>query len=68
MLTVQNEFFMDCMALSFRTATFDSAIFVAVLHHLASEESRLKALREVNRVLRSAGVLYLSVFNYDSKR
>ncbi len=68
MAPVQNEFHMDCLALCFRQDTFDAAIFVAVLHHLASQQSRLRALREVNRVLRSGGVLYLSVFNYESKR
>jgi ubiquinone/menaquinone biosynthesis C-methylase UbiE len=44
MAPVENEIFMDCLQLAFRDSSFDKIIFVAVLHHFASEMTRIKAL------------------------
>ena len=41
--------------LPFGDGLFDNCISVAVFHHLASEERRIKALREMYRVLKSGG-------------
>lgn len=45
MVPVENEIHMDCLKLGFRDSTFDRVLFVAVLHHFASEETRLMALK-----------------------
>lgn len=55
---------MDCLKISFRRAVFDQVFLVAVLHHFASKDNRLKALKEINRVLTNEGALYLSVLSY----
>jgi SAM-dependent methyltransferase len=41
--------------LPFSDGVFDNCISVAVFHHLASEERRIKALREMYRVLKIGG-------------
>jgi SAM-dependent methyltransferase len=41
--------------LPFSDELFDNSISVAVFHHLASEERRIKALREMYRVLKVGG-------------
>ena len=64
MTHVENEAFMDCLSLAFRDCVFDKIIFVAVLHHFASKDSRMKALSEILRVLRVGGMVCLSVLNY----
>jgi alkylated DNA repair protein alkB family protein 8 len=56
---------MDCKKLSFKSSTFDKIIFVAVLHHLASEETRMEALKECFRVLRKQGIMYLTVLSFE---
>lgn len=50
----------DCTALPFRNNAFDLVLCIAVLHHLSNP---LIALMEVNRVLKSGGVLIASVWN-----
>jgi predicted SAM-dependent methyltransferase len=55
---------MDCKRLAFRDGIFDNILLVAVLHHLASEETRISALKECWRTLRLGGTLYLSVLSY----
>lgn len=41
----------DCLQLPLRSNCIDLCISIAVLHHLATNERRLKALTEINRVL-----------------
>jgi ubiquinone/menaquinone biosynthesis C-methylase UbiE len=45
----------DITNLPIRDNTFDAVICIAVLHHLSSEERRLKALRELHRILIPGG-------------
>lgn len=45
----------DCLQLPIRSNCIDSCISIAVLHHLATNERRLKALMEINRVLAIGG-------------
>lgn len=59
---------MDCLTLAFRNAVFDRLLLVAVLHHFASQQTRLQALREVSRVLAEGGTAYLSVLSFEGKR
>ncbi|MFW6150844.1 MAG: class I SAM-dependent methyltransferase [Chloroflexota bacterium] len=53
----------DMTALPFAAASFDRAVAVASYHHLQGTEARHQALRELNRVLRSGGEAFLSVWN-----
>lgn len=45
----------DCLAVPIRSESIDGAISIAVIHHLASEERRLHAIKEMTRVLRPSG-------------
>lgn len=45
----------DCLQLPIRSNCIDFCISIAVLHHLATNERRLKALMEINRVLAIGG-------------
>ncbi len=54
--------------LSFGDEKFDYVISVAVLHHLDSVEKRLKALGEINRVLKPDGLIFLTVWNISESK
>ncbi len=58
----------DAAALPLRGSSVDAAICVAVLHHLPSEDERVRALRELRRVLRASGRLFVSVWAMDQPR
>ncbi|XP_060872498.1 alkylated DNA repair protein alkB homolog 8-like [Metopolophium dirhodum] len=45
----------DCLQLPIRSNCVDLCISIAVLHHLATSDRRLKALKEINRVLAVGG-------------
>ncbi len=58
----------EATALPLRGGSVDAAICVAVLHHLPSSEERVRALRELRRVLRARARLFLSVWAMDQPR
>lgn len=45
----------NALDLPFPDETFDFAISIAVFHHLSTEERRIRALREMKRVLKKGG-------------
>ncbi|MBU1179832.1 class I SAM-dependent methyltransferase [Patescibacteria group bacterium] len=49
--------------LPFEEGEFDSAAGIAFLHHIPSEELRLRVLREIHRVLAPGGILFLTNWN-----
>ena len=53
----------DVRYLPYPEATFDRAISVATYHHLKGKEERLKALRELGRVLKPGGEAFITVWN-----
>lgn len=55
--------FGDILNLPCNDAEFDAAACIAVLHHIPGEELQLKALKEIRRVLKPQGVLFLTVWN-----
>lgn len=55
----------DTTALPFPDATFDAALCIAVLHHLASRKDRIVALSEMGRVLRPGAEAFVSVWSAD---
>ncbi len=57
----------DVCALPFYDGEFDKVFCLAVLHHLPKAR-RLKAFREIARVLKKGGRLYVSEWNRDQKK
>jgi ubiquinone/menaquinone biosynthesis C-methylase UbiE len=52
----------DNLSLPFRDDSFDAVLSVAVVHHFATTERRVGALRELARVLRIGGRLIITVW------
>ena len=55
------------MNLSVRDASFDYAICIAVLHHLSTQERRVSALKEMQRILRPGGRALVTVWAKEQK-
>lgn len=53
----------DALELPFGDSEFDFVVSIAVLHHIPSAELRLKAVLEMNRVLKNGGELIVTVWN-----
>lgn len=51
-----------------REGIFDAAICIAVIHHLATEERRLDALRSIVRLIRIGGRALIYVWAFEQKR
>jgi ubiquinone/menaquinone biosynthesis C-methylase UbiE len=53
----------DAREIPYRDDCFDYAIAVATYHHIEGEEERLKALRELKRVLKPGGEVFITAWN-----
>jgi len=53
----------DVLSLPFSGDSFDIAISLAVLHHLPSLEKRKQFFKEVYRVLKQKGILFITAWN-----
>ncbi len=53
----------DIRYLPYSSKTFDWAISVATYHHIKGNEERLKALLELERVLKPGGEAFITVWN-----
>ncbi|OGO07842.1 MAG: SAM-dependent methyltransferase [Chloroflexi bacterium RBG_13_57_8] len=53
----------DARSIAYPDGLFDHAIAVASLHHIVGEEERLKALKELKRVLKPGGEAFITVWN-----
>jgi len=53
----------DVRHLPYAGDSFDWAIAVATYHHIEDDEERLKALKELQRVLRPGGEAFITVWN-----
>ncbi|MEA2054081.1 MAG: class I SAM-dependent methyltransferase [Candidatus Thermoplasmatota archaeon] len=53
----------DAISLPFKSDTFDFALFIAGLHNIRWKKNRIKALGEVNRVLKDDGEALISVWS-----
>ena len=51
--------FCDNLSLPFRDSSIDAVLSIAVIHHIATAERRVHALRELSRVLRVSPHLLL---------
>ncbi|XP_053972132.1 uncharacterized protein LOC128872953 isoform X1 [Hylaeus volcanicus] len=64
----ENEVLMcDNLALPFRDESFDAVLSIAVVHHFATTERRVHALKELARVLRIGGRLVISVWAMEQR-
>jgi SAM-dependent methyltransferase len=52
----------DALHTPFRSAHFDAAISIAVLHHLSTEKRRVQALRELVRIVKPGGQIFVSAW------
>ncbi|XP_076642912.1 class I SAM-dependent methyltransferase fire dancer isoform X1 [Halictus rubicundus] len=57
----------DNLALPFRDGSFDAVLSIAVVHHFATTERRVHALKELARVLRIGGRLVISVWAMEQR-
>jgi ubiquinone/menaquinone biosynthesis C-methylase UbiE len=57
----------DNLALPFRDESLDAVLSVAVIHHIATVERRVRALRELARVLRVGGRVIISVWAMEQR-
>lgn len=58
----------DVLKLPFPDKYFNKIYSIAVLHHIPSEELRLKSLKEVKRVLNPGGILILTTWKFHDKK
>ncbi|OQR70874.1 hypothetical protein BIW11_11347 [Tropilaelaps mercedesae] len=58
----------DNLRLPLRDETFDAVLSVAVVHHFASKERRIEALRELARITRIGGRVLITVWAMDGWR
>ena len=57
----------DNLALPFRDSSIDAVLSIAVIHHIATAERRVHALREMARVLRVGGKVMISVWAMEQR-
>ena len=53
----------DAVNLPFKDVAFDFAIAIAVYHHIKGTESRIKAFKELSRILKPGGEVFITVWN-----
>lgn len=63
-----NVFQCDCLHLPFRDCSVDAAISIAVIHHLATKERRIRAINEMVRVLVNGGTALIYVWAKDQQK
>ena len=52
----------DATNLQFKDESFDNILCIAMLHHLGSENKRIRALKEISRVLKKDGRCLISIW------
>ena len=52
----------NAVKLPFHNKTFDYTLCVAVIHHLSTEERRIKAIEELIRVTKNGGLIFIHVW------
>lgn len=62
----------DTLHIPYRSNTFDYVISIAVIHHLSTPEKRIKSIKELIRITKECGLIYILVWAFeqeaDSKR
>jgi SAM-dependent methyltransferase len=57
----------DNLELPFRDESFDAVLSLAVVHHFATTERRVSAIRELARILRIGGRVIITVWALEQK-
>ncbi|XP_050293011.1 alkylated DNA repair protein alkB homolog 8 isoform X2 [Anthonomus grandis grandis] len=60
-----NAFIGDCLSIPIKDNFADGVISIAVIHHLATEQRRLKAIQEIFRILNVGGRALIYVWAHD---
>ncbi|XP_055700460.1 alkylated DNA repair protein alkB homolog 8 [Phlebotomus papatasi] len=65
-----NSFLCDCLELPIRDSSVSACISIAVIHHLASEERRIQAVKEMGRILERSGrgLIYVWAKNQEADK
>lgn len=58
----------DGLNLPYRSGCFDAALCIAVIHHFSTKERRIRAIREIARILKVGGKVMLYVWAQEQKR
>ena len=58
----------DNLALPYRDSSVDAVLSIAVIHHIATAERRVHALRELSRILRVGGRVMISVWAMEQRQ
>ena len=58
----------DIRNLPFENNTFDNTISIAVIHHLSTNEDRIKAIKELLRVTKKDGNILITVWAIEQER
>lgn len=62
-----NTMVSDNLKLPYRDGVFDAAISIAVIHHFATVDRRIQALRELARIIRPGGKIMICVWAFEQK-
>ncbi|RNA26571.1 SDA1 -like protein [Brachionus plicatilis] len=62
-----NCFVSDCLCVPVKTDFFDYSICIAVIHHLSTEERRIKSINEMIRILKPGGRCLITVWAKEQK-
>lgn len=57
----------DNLDLPFRDECFDAVLSLSVIHHFATAERRIRAIRELARILKVGGKIIISVWAFEQK-
>ena len=57
----------DSLKLPLRSASFDSAISIAVIHHFSTDSLRIQAISEIHRIIKVGGKMLIYVWAYEQE-
>lgn len=58
----------DGLCLPYRNECFDAVLSIAVVHHFSTKERRIRAIKEMARILRTGGQIMIYVWAMEQKR
>jgi alkylated DNA repair dioxygenase AlkB/ubiquinone/menaquinone biosynthesis C-methylase UbiE len=58
----------DCMSVPLRSKSCDAAICIAVMHHLSTEERRLRCIEELTRIVRVGGTINIQAWAMEQQQ
>jgi alkylated DNA repair dioxygenase AlkB/ubiquinone/menaquinone biosynthesis C-methylase UbiE len=58
----------DCMSVPLRSKSCDAAICIAVMHHLSTEERRIRCMEELTRIVRVGGTINIQAWAMEQQQ